>query len=715
MRIVYLLVLFQFASILLAGPRIHHTGGEEDVSPQTHGGLLLLGGGGDVDEAMRWFLRQAGGGDIVVLRASGSDGYNHYLHSELGVAVHSVRSVVFRNRGEASDPEVLELLARAEGIFIAGGDQSRYIRYWGDTAVAEALEQHVRAGRPLGGTSAGLAILGEYSYAALHDGDLTSRLALEQPDHRYFTVEHRFLDIPLLRGILTDTHFSERKRLGRLLVLLAHAQREAGQQAVIGLGVDEATALCVGPSGKGRVLASGQGRVHVVVPAELPAAFPLSSPFGPAAVRVLELGPESEFDLVERDIRNPAAQYTVQVAEGEPVRLVEEPKGSGGTLVMAGGGLRDSNDSVLGAFIRKGKLDTTGTLCILPAASTRPVRSAMEFVRSMVDRGVARERIRILPLAVKDDPGTAEVDESQWAGHGDHAAVAEAIAGSTAVWMTGGDQARIMRVLRKEDGTATAALEALRTHLESGGVLGGTSAGAAVHSEVMILGGSSLGALRHGQGAGYESMEDQEGGPLLLGEGLGVFPHGIIDQHFDRKGRLGRLIVALLETGEEDGFGIDEDTALIYDRSSGSATVAGPGTVVHVNVAEAEVVDGAMRGVRLSVYNAGDRLQWPGPTLSVGEGMQTVLENPYFTLPDPAAGSILHPYGGHIGDILGYLLLDNGSADTLRMPVVYPDGKRRILTLRTDERTQGWWGTPDGQMDQYTIRAAILDVGPEGG
>ncbi len=91
------------------------TGNPADCKPRTQAGLLLSGGGGDVDQAFQWFLRKAGGGDIVVLRASGADGYNKYLPSI--AAVDSVESFVVKSRAASFDKFLLRKVRQAEGIF----------------------------------------------------------------------------------------------------------------------------------------------------------------------------------------------------------------------------------------------------------------------------------------------------------------------------------------------------------------------------------------------------------------------------------------------------------------------------------------------------------------------------------------------------------------------------------------------------------------------
>jgi len=263
MRVCLIVLAFVAGGNLFADLKIWTTGNAADVAATTRPGLLLMGGGGDVDAAMRWFLERCGGGDVVILRASGSDGYNTYLYRELGTAVDSVQTIRFDSAEGARDPRALEAIRSAEGIFLAGGDQSRYVRYWAGTEVQELLNAHVREGKPLGGTSAGLAVMGQFAYSAMHEGSLTSELAKSNPRHPYITLEKDFLSIPALEGVLTDTHFTERDRMGRLIVMLRRLLEDRNER-VLGLGVDEQTALCIDGDGLARIY--GKGGVSLVDP-----------------------------------------------------------------------------------------------------------------------------------------------------------------------------------------------------------------------------------------------------------------------------------------------------------------------------------------------------------------------------------------------------------------------------------------------------------------
>ena len=82
-------------------------------------------------------------------------------------------------------------------------------------------------------------------------------------------------------------------------------------------------------------------------------------------------------------------------------------------------------------------------------------------------------------------------------------------------------------------------------------------------SHPMLLGGTSLEAMVHGV------TDDPEEPGILIGDGLGFFPFGFVDQHFIKRGRLGRLVVAMANTRHKRGFGIDENTALIVEEGIG--------------------------------------------------------------------------------------------------------------------------------------------------
>lgn len=248
--------------LLMAGQQgstqtFYHTGSDADTDPAPIQGILLAGGASDNDDAMRWFLERANGGDVVVIRATGSDGYNNYLFSGLGVEVNSVTSIVIPTREAAGIQEVYDAMVRAEAIFIAGGNQWNYINHWKNTLVHDALSHLIHEKRiTIGGTSAGLAVLGEVVYSA-QNNTVWSSEALENPYHYRVTLDREFLDIPYLEQVVTDSHYNrpegdEMTREGRHVAFMARMATD-WDMAARGIGVNEYTAVAVDEEGLARI------------------------------------------------------------------------------------------------------------------------------------------------------------------------------------------------------------------------------------------------------------------------------------------------------------------------------------------------------------------------------------------------------------------------------------------------------------------------------
>lgn len=244
-----------FPSTVTKGAAFDHyiTGSADDVKRETHGGLLLAGGGTDQPDAFRWLIRKAGGGDIVVLRASGSDGYHPFV-MRLG-GVDSIESFVVHSREAATDPFLLDRLKKAEAIFFAGGDQSRYVRFFKDTEIETIVNDAAKRGVPIGGTSAGLAILSEFSYAALNES-VTTGTAVADPFHADITLDRNFLTLPHMAGLITDSHVIERGRLGRTVAFMARLKRDGwlGDRPARAIAIDRETAVLVEPDGTASIV-----------------------------------------------------------------------------------------------------------------------------------------------------------------------------------------------------------------------------------------------------------------------------------------------------------------------------------------------------------------------------------------------------------------------------------------------------------------------------
>ncbi|MEY3242338.1 MAG: hypothetical protein RIR11_3777 [Bacteroidota bacterium] len=220
-------------------------------------GIVLAGGGTDNDNAMVWMLNRAAGGDVVIIRASGSNGYNSYFFSELGVSVNSVETIRFDAASAANDPYVIRKIRNAEVLFIAGGDQYDYYQYWRNTPIEDAINYLLNEKKgTVGGTSAGMAILGD-AYYAPPSSSLTSVQALANPYHPNINVLGKgdFLKAPFLQDLVTDTHYDQRERQGRQVTFLARLANDYNKRSY-GIACNEFTAVCIDGDGIAKVFGS---------------------------------------------------------------------------------------------------------------------------------------------------------------------------------------------------------------------------------------------------------------------------------------------------------------------------------------------------------------------------------------------------------------------------------------------------------------------------
>ncbi len=371
-----------------------------------------------------------------------------------------------------------------------------------------------------------------------------------------------------------------------------------------------------------------------------------------------------------------------------------------GSLVIAGGALEAHESAIFSRFVSAaGGPDKR--FAILPAATAEPERSIARARKQLVLAGAREDAIRTLEVS-EAKPG--------WKNGAYNREVIDTAMAADGIWMPGGDQNAITRLLLRPDGGDSPLLTALRSRLGLGAALGGTSAGAAVMSDPMIGGGTSFGALSlpRANEPGYSEIDRA----LWTAKGLGFYAQGIIDQHFDARARLGRLIRAVLDDpqGRKLGFGVSEDSAMLCDAATGSFEVLGSGGVYIVDSQEATeaaeakpaanaatgstspATDRAMRapirGLALHCLLPGDR--WDASArqpVFIGKSPLSELP-PAFALPAPCASGPLSPYGD-LASFCGRLLFDNDETllkrDARGRPYV-----QGYLIEELDGQSQGW-------------------------
>jgi cyanophycinase len=247
-----------------------------------------------------------------------------------------------------------------------------------------------------------------------------------------------------------------------------------------------------------------------------------------------------------------------------------------GQLVIIGGG--SPNPSILQKFVELAGPGTT--ILVLPMASAER-DSGKAACDALLKNGAHSAQVLALTRQAADSPTAIEPLR--------HAA---------AIFFTGGDQSRLTAVLK---GTQAEAL--LHERFEGGAVLAGTSAGAAVMSEIMITG-----AERRPDADTKDPWTTIEAEDVVTAPGLGFLPGVIVDQHFIKRRRNNRLLSLVLEDPTALGVGIDEQTA-IWVRPDRTFEVLGVGAVVVFDARGASVrKDGPgleADGVSLHVLRAG--------------------------------------------------------------------------------------------------------------
>ena len=240
------------------GSLYHRYGNPQDagVLPGT-GGVALEGGGADVDQAFQWMISRMGGaGDFLVLSATNRTGYDSYIYDFGGV--NSVSTLVIPNRAAAMDPAVAQIIRNADAVFIDGGAQNEYLDWWKGTPVQAAISAEIVKGVPIGGTSAGADILGQYIYSADY-GSITSSQAMMDPFDPNLTMDQNFINpllLPQLKNTIVDTHFENRDRMGRMVAFLARVNSSnwSVNQHPQGIGINQQTALLITPNGVAQVV-----------------------------------------------------------------------------------------------------------------------------------------------------------------------------------------------------------------------------------------------------------------------------------------------------------------------------------------------------------------------------------------------------------------------------------------------------------------------------
>ena len=259
-----------------------------------------------------------------------------------------------------------------------------------------------------------------------------------------------------------------------------------------------------------------------------------------------------------------------------------------GTVIVIGGALRAGSEAVWQRIVDEAG-GSGAPIAVFPTAAYEPERVAAQIVAALNRCGARAETIPVSPHLAGVDAGAALNDP----------ALIARVAACRGVFFSGGAQEYLVDTLQPE-GRSTAMLDAIRGVLATGGVVAGTSAGAAVMSRLMFRDAmDNLAVLRGQWRAGQE-----------YDRGFGFLPADIlVDQHFLKRGRIGRMLPAMQSLGFRFGLGVDENAAVVM-QGRHLEVIGGSGAVL-VDLGEATRDESLpafnLRDARLSFFDHGDR------------------------------------------------------------------------------------------------------------
>lgn len=279
------------------------TGNAGDIVVSLAGPAHDLGGGStDVDAAIQWMIDQVRGCtscstkvDVVILRSSGSNGYNDYIYAMNGV--DSVETLVITSAKDSNTAAVEDTVRKAEVVFFAGGDQCDYVKYFRGTRVETAVESVYARGGGVGGTSAGTAILGQFVYDGC-GGSAVSADALANPYHRTITFTYDFFNFANFQGTITDSHFVPRDRMGRTMAFIARQIKDGKASSALGVAVNEVTSVVVDRNGLATVM--GDGPAYFVLGDHMPEVCQSGTPLTFSNYKIWKVPSGGTFDLRTR-------------------------------------------------------------------------------------------------------------------------------------------------------------------------------------------------------------------------------------------------------------------------------------------------------------------------------------------------------------------------------------------------------------------------------
>ncbi len=364
----------------------------------------------------------------------------------------------------------------------------------------------------------------------------------------------------------------------------------------------------------------------------------------------------------------------------------DDPAPRPGKLLIAGGGVRSAKAELWERMLAERLCDRP--IGIISTASENPIEQSARTAASINSEFGEGSAVAI---ALKEGDNSAFDPET-----------VDLITRCGGFYFTGGLQSRTSRALLTAGGQRTPALAAIWTVYQQGGIVGGSSAGAAIMSDPMIASGSSSDALLRGA-TPAETPRDQRGVSFM--RGLGFDRDILYCQHHIERGRFGRLLAALASDHfpQTIGIGVAEDTFVLADPAQKRAQILGARGVFYLDASQLNrEADGGYSGIRLHYLDRGDSIHFATGNVQPAPGK---LE----TAPGTSADTV-EVEDAWARDAIADLLEDLAQRGPNAITVAHDENFDLIFTQTDDTRI--WRQSGDSDASSWTITNISVSVAP---
>ncbi|PIL41841.1 cyanophycinase [Massilia psychrophila] len=380
------------------------------------------------------------------------------------------------------------------------------------------------------------------------------------------------------------------------------------------------------------------------------------------------------------------------MAAGAPVQAAR-PAAPQGSLVIAGGALRADNAVVWERIVRLagGK---AARIAVFASASSSPEQAA-RYNMDLLQRYGADAFF--IPVAVK-------LAGTDYLAAADDPVLAASVRQAGGAYFAGGDQGRITRALRRPDGSNSLVLDALWDMYRRGGVIAGSSAGAAIMSSTMFAAPKNvLSILKQGVADGHE-----------IAPGLGFIGADVfVDQHLLVRGRFARMLPAMLKKGYKLGLGIDENTAMVVGPNRDVEVIGYKGALL-IDLASVTTEPGAfnLANAKVSYLDSGDRF-------NIASGVFTPAPDKADGKLDPARPHYREPLfnadilgNSAVVDLMGKLI-DSDQPEAIGLTLGSPRSDQPDLGFEFRfSRARDSVGYLSASSEAYSVYNVRLDIRP---